>query len=248
MLAAADDPLSSLCWRACLDVSLNPEAVAAMPVEEFMASVRAALPGWGGKRPWRPIVAAVRAAAHDPGGIGWERGAALERAALVLEDWRLGLAELAELERRMVAILDGLGLSGLVTTIPALSAVGAAAILAETGDPARFDCARAWVKHAGACPRDNESGNSKGQSRVSRRGRPLLRTAAWRASWPLIIHNEVFAARYAHLTTREGNRLNDGQARIAVVASLLRQLYVVVTRRVAWDPALAAGKEVEPAA
>jgi hypothetical protein len=33
-----------------------------------------------------------------------------------------------------------------------------------------------------------------------------------------------------------------------VVASLLRQLYVVVTRRVVWNPALAAGKEVDTAA
>jgi hypothetical protein len=43
----------------------------------------------------------------------------------------------------MLAVLDQLGLTGLVTTIPGLSAVGAAVILAQAGDPARYDSPRA---------------------------------------------------------------------------------------------------------
>jgi hypothetical protein len=39
----------------------------------------------------------------------------------------------------MVAVLDELDLTRLVTTIPGLTAVGAAVILAQTGDPARYD-------------------------------------------------------------------------------------------------------------
>ena len=63
-------------------------------------------------------------------------------------------------------------------------------------------------------------------------------------------HNPVYAARYTHLTTRADNPLCDGQARAAIAAALLRQLFVVVTRHVAWDPAIAAGtaKEVAPQA
>jgi len=38
----------------------------------------------------------------------------------------------------MTAVLDELGLTALVTSITGLSPVGAAAILAETGDPRRF--------------------------------------------------------------------------------------------------------------
>jgi len=58
----------------------------------------------------------------------------------------------------MVALLDDLGLTELVTTIAGLTPVGAAAILAETGDPNRFATSRSLVKHAGLCPRDNASG------------------------------------------------------------------------------------------
>lgn len=87
-----------------------------------------------------------------------------------------------------------------------------------------------------------------GRTSISRRGRPGLRTAAWRATWAALRANAVYAARYEHLTTRAANPLCDRKARAAIAAASLRQLLVVVTRRVAWDPALAGGKEVAPIA
>ena len=51
----------------------------------------------------------------------------------------------------------------------------------------------------------------------------------------------MLAARHAHLTGRADNPLTDTQARIAVAASLLRQLHAIVVTRTAWDPAVAAG-------
>lgn len=58
----------------------------------------------------------------------------------------------------MPDVRDDVGLTELVTTIDGLSPMGAAVILAETGDAERLDCARTWVKHAGLCPRANGSG------------------------------------------------------------------------------------------
>jgi transposase len=148
----------------------------------------------------------------------------------------------------MVTILDELGLTELVTSIPGISAVGAAATLAETGDPTRFDSPRALVTHAGLCPRENTSGTYTGRSRISGRGRPRLRLAAWRAVWGALPHNPVMTARYQHLTTRKANPLKDGQARAALAAALLRWIHVITTRRVTWDAALAcAGAPAEAA-
>ena len=96
----------------------------------------------------------------------------------------------------MVAVLGELGLSRLAD-IPGLTAVGAAAILAETGDPRRYDSSSSLVKHAGLSPSGNASGAFEGQARISRRGRPGLRLTVWRAIWPLLIHNSVMAAKYA---------------------------------------------------
>jgi transposase len=107
----------------------------------------------------------------------------------------------------MTGVLDELGLTALVTTIAGLTPAGAAAILAETGDPARFASPRSLVKHAGLCPRDNASGAFQGKTPISGRGRPRLRVAAWRAVWAALPNNPVMAARFTYLTTRENNRL-----------------------------------------
>lgn len=241
VLRTAADPVEALTWRAAMSVSTHPGEIAAMGYDEFAAAVTGQLGRWGGRRRNHRIMRGVYAAAQAPGGVQAERDAACERAADLLRDWRHALDELADVEARMLAVLDALDLTELVTTITGLSAVGAAAILAQTGDPARYDSPRTWVKHAGLCPRANESGTFHGSTKVSGRGRPPLRTAAWRAIWGALSHNPVYTARYRHLTTREHNRLRPAQARAALAAALLRQLHVVVTRRIAWDPAIAAG-------
>lgn len=244
----AAKPTDSLTWRAAMSVSTDPGEIAAMRYQAFERRVRRQLPAWGTNRLISRICRAIWVSARNPGGIDAERAAAAERAAFSVVDWQRAVDELAEVEARMVGVLDAVGLTEIVTTIPGVSAVGAAAILAETGDPDRYDSPRAWVKHAGLAPRDNESGQYKGTTKVSGRGRPLLRTATWRAVWGALPHNHVYAAKYEHLTTRESNRLNDGQARAAIGGALLRQLHAICTKRVAWDPAIAAGKEVVPIA
>lgn len=250
-LQAAARPLDSLTWRACTAVSTDPDEVAGMRWRDYERKVRRQLPAQGTTRLTRRIARAVWESATHPGGIAGERAAAAERSTFARDDWFHARMLLNDVEQRMVGVLDALDLTDLVTSIDGVSAVGAAAILAETGDPTRYDSPRAWVKHAGLAPRDNESGTFHGTTKVSGRGRPLLRTAAWRAVWGALPHNAVYRARYQHLTTRPRNRLNDGQARAAIAAALLRQLHAVCTRRVAWNPAVAAGitdREVVPAA
>jgi transposase len=244
VLGAASKPLESTTWRAAMAVSCDPAEIVTMGFDAFADAVAVELRRWGGQRRSHRILGAIWAAAQAPGGVERERPAATERARDAIRDWRRALDELADVEARMLGVLDNLELTELLETIDGLSAIGAAAILAEAGDPARFDCARTWVKHAGLCPRANESGTFQGQTKTSRRGRPALRTAAWRAVWGALPHNAVYTARYTHQRTRADNPLRDGQARAAIAAALLRQLFVVVTRRVAWDPTIAAGKEV----
>jgi transposase len=207
-----------------------------MSLGEFTAAVRRQLPAAGGKRISQRIATAIHAAAAAPGGVEAGQDALAERAGFACADWLAALAELRRVEACMVQILDELHLTHLVLTIPGISAVGAAAILAETGDPARYDDPRAWVKHAGLAPRANESGTFRGATRTTGWGRPRLRTAAWRAIWGALPHNPVYTSRHAHLTGRGHNKLNDGKARSALAAALLRQLFVVITQRVPWDP------------
>ena len=98
------------------------------------------------------------------------------------------------------------------------------------------------VKHAGLNPVENTSARFRGITRLSHRGRPGLRVAAWRAVWGALPHNQVLADRYTHLTTRPRDQLSAGQARAACAATLLRWLHAIVTRRQAFDPIIAAGQ------
>jgi transposase len=116
-------------------------------------------------------------------------------------------------------------------------------ILAESGDPRRFASGRALVKHAGLNPSEHTSARLNGRARISRRGPPGLRCAAWRATWGALRGNTVLRAKYAHLTGRgDSRRLAGGQARIACAAALLRWLWTVITSGRAWDPRIAAGE------
>jgi transposase len=248
VLDAAASPFRSASWQASLAVVLDRAAgdlgrVRRLGLDRFTAAVRRELPRWGASRPCLRIVRAVFATLTDPAGVAGHRPGALERAQLALADWRDTRRRLTDVETRMIAVLDELNLTELVTSIDGLTAVGAAAILAETGDPARFGSPRAVVKHAGLCPRDNASGQRQGKTCISGKGRPALRLAAWRAVWAALPNNPVLAARFSYLTTRQHNRLARQQARTACAAALLRWLHVVVTQRVAWDPAIAAGQK-----
>ena len=183
--------------------------------------------------------AGCSAALSDPAGVIAHRAGALERVQLLLEDWQLTRTRLTQAEERMIAVLDELGLTALVTSITGLSAVGAAAILAETGDPSRFATARALVKHAGLAPREKLSGAFTGRTRLTGQGRPGLRLAAWRAVWGAQRANPVYGARYQHLTSRENNKLTPTQAQTVIAAAILRHLHAVITTGQAWDPAIA---------
>jgi transposase len=206
----------------------------------FEHAVRREITRRGGREPCRRIVRGMFAALADKAGVLAHRRGVLERVALLLEDWQLTQGRLAETERRMTGVVDELGLTALVTSITGLSAVGAAAILAQTGDPRRFATARALVKHAGLAPREKLSGAFTGRTRLTGQGRPGLRLAAWRAVWGAQRANPVYAARYQRLTSRDHNKLAPTQAQTIIAAAILRQLHAVVTTGQAWDPVTAA--------
>ena len=174
---------------------------------------------------WSKIFTALT----DPAGVTAHRPGALERVALLLADWHDAHRRLADTETRMTAVLDELNLTELVTSITGISPVGAAAILAQTGDPPRFATARALVKHAGLAPREKLSGTFTGRTKFTGQGRPGLRLAAWRTVWGAQRANPVYAARYRHLTARDHNKLRPTQAQTVIAAAILRHLHAVIT-------------------
>ena len=247
-LGAAAAPLDSVTFLACLQVTADrcdgdPGKLRRYGLAEFTQIVRGVLPRWGGQRICHRIVACFHAALGDSrGAVAARRRGALKLAGHALADLRRARELQVRAEAEMIAQLDVLGVADVLASIEGLSLPVAACILAEIGDPARFGSSRALVKHAGVAPCDNSSGNSAGQARISRRGRPVLRKTAWRGTWAMIHGaNPVLAAKYDHLTSRDTGKLAKGQAHIACVATLLRWIYSVLTSGTAWDRRVAAG-------
>jgi transposase len=273
-VTAAAVPFDSVTWLAAVQVvaeqgDAGPARLAAAGVEGFTALVRAAVPGWGGKRADGRIVRNVLGVLGDPDAVGWSRRGLLRRIADELGDLQRSRALLRAAEADMAAVLGGeLGLARL-GDIPGLTLAGAAAILAEAGDPRRYETSKSMVKHAGLSPADTSSGAFEGESHISRRGRPGLRTAAWRAVFPLLLHNPVMAAKYramvsaaedagraAAAAARPGSaqaaqagraaRAARAKARVACAASLLRWIYSMTVHDAAWDPVAASGGRWRP--
>src|ERR1700761_9042575 len=272
--AAAAGPFGSVTWLACVEVVAgrcggDPGRLAGLGEEEFFALVSAAAREWGASRAVRRITRNVLGVLEDPDAAGWSRRGLFRRIAAELGDLRRLRAQLAAAEAEMRAVLGGeLGLSRL-GDIPGLTLTGAAVILAEAGDPRRYETSKSLVKHAGLSPADTSSGAFEGASRISRRGRPGLRTAAWRAVTPLLLHNPVMAAKYqamvcaaedaaraAAAAARPGSaqaaqagraaRAAQAKARVACAAALLRWLYFMTVHDAGWDPVAASGGRLAP--
>ena len=243
-LTTARQPFRSSTWTAAMGVVLRRDAgdlarTRRLGLARLESAVRREITRRGKQRPCLRIVRLLFAALTDHAGVTAHRPGALERVSLLLDDWLETHRRLRDTEQRMTNVLDQLRLTELVTSIIGLSAIGAAAILAETGDPNRFATARALVKHAGLAPREKLSGTFVGRTKLTGQGRPSLRPAAWRAVWGAQRANPVFAARLLHLTTREQNKLTATQAQAVIAAAILRQLHAVVTTGQRWNPVIA---------
>ena len=244
-LDTARQPFRSATWIGSLLVVAGRDGgdftrTRRLGAARFEQAVRREITRHGRQKPCLRIVRGMFAALSDRAGVIAHRPGVLERVQLLLEDWQLTTARLAETERRMTSVVDELGLTALVTSLTGVSAVGAAAILAQTGDPRRFATGRALVKHAGLAPREKLSGAFTGRTRLTGQRRPGLRLAAWRTVWAAQRANPVYRARYQHLTSRDHNKLTPTQAQTIIAAAILRHLHAVITTGQAWDAVIAA--------
>jgi len=193
----------------------------------------------GGRRVLRSrlvqLLELIRAAHADPHRRSGEamplriRGAAERRELAQAQKQRLetGLLELYR-TREEAVYLD---------SIPGSQPLWNAIVLGLVGDFDRFDSGRTIVKLAGSEVNWHESGDWRGKSRISHRGRSRLRAAAYQQARALVRNdNPVYRARFHHLlhrTTRPALTLK--QAYTALGNSYLRTAHVLVTERKAWE-------------
>lgn len=120
-------------------------------------------------------------------------------------------------------------------TIPGVGWVTVAGFLAEVGDLTGYNHPQQIIKLAGLNLKENSSGKHKGQSTITKRGRPQLRALLFRCVLPLVAKNPEFQRIHRYLTTRQINPLKKKQSLIALCGRLIRILFTLGTKCISYD-------------
>ena len=132
---------------------------------------------------------------------------------------------IAEIEAEMGETLERIPFSGRLLSIKGLGIVSVAGLIGEVGDFSKFSTQSEIMKLAGLDLYEISSGKRKGQRRISKRGRGLLRKILFYAAIQMIRKNGIMYDYYARLTGRGMERM---RALIAVSRKLLRIIHAIV--------------------
>jgi len=132
---------------------------------------------------------------------------------------------ISEIEAEMEAVLERIPCSVRLLSIKGLGTVSMAGLIGEVGDFSKFSTQSEIMKLAGLDLYEISSGKRKGQRRISKRGRSLLRKILFYAAIQMIRKNGIMYDYYARLTGRGMERM---RALIAVSRKLLRIIHAIV--------------------
>ena len=113
----------------------------------------------------------------------------------------------AEIEAEMEVTLGRIPCSTRILSIKGLGTVSVAGLIGEVGDFSKFRTQSEIMKLAGLDLYEISSGKRKGQRRISKRGRSLLRKILYYAAIQMIRKNGIMYDYYARLTGRGMLRL-----------------------------------------
>ena len=137
--------------------------------------------------------------------------------------------QIAELEGRMKAALHNVPEAPCLASIPKMGPVTAAVFLGAVGDPRAYEAGEQILRVAGLSLIERSSGILRSTKRLSKRGRPLLRQAAYMFAVRSITTGGLFRAEYDALMSRNGGQAM--KALGAVMRSALRLMYSIARDR-----------------
>lgn len=163
-------------------------------------------------------------AARESIGLPSAQGALKDELPLVLERIRLYNAQLATLKGRMLAVLHTVPEAEFLLTIPRVAPVTAATFLGSIGDPQAYESSAQILKLAGLSLVERSSGLTKGQRRISKRGRPVLRRHAFMLALRSVRGDGMFRTDYERLLR------NNGGVKLAAITAISRKMLKLMFR------------------
>ena len=149
---------------------------------------------------------------------------------MYIEEAKLLEKQIKMTEQELERQLKETGFYESLISIQGIGIVSAAMFVGEVGDINRFDSYEQIRRYAGLNLVENSSGNHKGKTTISKRGRSLLRSILYRMAFTMVSKNKEMKELYKYLTTRKENQLKKKQAIVAVIGKILQIIYAVVTK------------------
>ena len=148
-----------------------------------------------------------------------DRDAYITELYMLIHQYDLLQAQVERMDRTIEKIVGGMDTR--IRTIPGIGPVTCGIILSEIGDISRFDNPQQVVAFAGLDPSVYESGRSKSEGRISKRGSPILREALYHAAFAGIQCNPVIGEYYYRLKARGKHH------KVCLIASARKLLHIV---------------------
>ncbi len=202
-----------------------PQDLLAAPKRRVLQLLRTTSRGHCGLETYDRLSAAARITLALPGAQSCVR----HEVGLTLERLTVFDRQIAALEARMVAALRAVPEAPCLGSIPKLGPVTAAVFLGAVGDPRAYEAGEQILRVAGLSLIERSSGILRGTKRLSKRGRPLLRQAAYMFAVRSITTGGLFRAEYDALMSRNGGHAM--KALGAVMRSALRLMYSIARDR-----------------
>lgn len=184
----------------------------------------------------------IRQVAANSIGVRYGLKAARLRLRQLLDEIAFYGERLRETEEEMGTALGQTGLAQFLLSVPGVGVVTAASFLGEIGDPARYEDARQVQKLAGYNLKENSSGQHRGQTRITKRGRPGLRRLLYLAALVAVAKTAEFKALHTHLKNRAQNPLKPKQALVAIACKLIRVLFTLARKQRNYDRQIVLGE------
>ncbi|AFM42922.1 transposase [Desulfosporosinus acidiphilus SJ4] len=170
--------------------------------------------------------------------VGCKNGgdAARLELRLLLADYRTKMEQYTQIMEEVEKLCRQVPNVEKLLEIGGIGFVTVAGFVVEVGDIRRFQSPKQIQKLAGLALRENSSGQCKGQTTISRRGRARLRAVLFQAVMPLVSKNQEFKKIHQYYTSRAKNPLKKKQSLIALSCKLIRVFYALLTKGCAYDP------------
>jgi transposase len=133
--------------------------------------------------------------------------------------------QLKDIEKQMKRLLEEVPYAKSILSIPGVGVLSCAVFLVELGDPSNFNNPKQIIKYARYDPQENDSGQSIGGKRISKKGRWMLRKYLYFMSMRAIYR---YYERKLKSNNRFGRPLRKTEAICAVAIKLIKVIFALL--------------------